>query len=179
MASKTLLIIAVVIVAAAVCVAGAFIVLSKNDDNKKDDNKNDDKKETTYSFYIDYGSYETATVANGWFSAEGSSAYDGFCNAMDAKGITYEVSTTGFINEINGVEPIFDFEAPISYSWSQFAWKGNASGDWEEMSTGITEASSSQIIFYFGIAGWETEGFTTDFVPNKAVVTQEGGPFAS
>jgi|GEM_PF-1493113 len=175
MVKKTVLIIAAVAVVVVVCAAAVFIVLSK--DNNKDNNDADE--ENTYWFFIDYGSYETVVVANGWFSAKGSDALDGFRNAMDANGISYDVSTTGFINEINGVEPIFDMTAPVSYSWSQFAWKGNASGDWEEMNTGINEASSTQIIFYFGIAAWETVNFTTDFEPDKSVVTQEGGPFAA
>ncbi|MCL2148589.1 MAG: hypothetical protein FWH47_04555 [Methanomassiliicoccaceae archaeon] len=174
MAKKAVVIVAVVLVVVVVA-AAAFFMLSNNSD--------DNSKKNTYWYYIDYGDYETSTVANGWISGEGNNAYEGICSALDGLGITFDIPDSGlmegFIIEINGVEP--DWSA-TGDSWSQFVWTGGTdssiSDGWEEMGTGITGVTTSQNIFYFGVTEFDSVTYEPTLDPNTTTGWQDGGPFA-
>ena len=90
MAKSNLLIIAAVAVVAVVIGASAVAVLSGNNGDNRD----------TYYFYLS----SDDTSIQGWHSAQGDNAADGFANAMKKDNIKFEISQYGYVNAIGSVE---------------------------------------------------------------------------
>ncbi len=86
MDSKILIVVAVVAVVAIAAGAG-YVVMSDNDDDGTD-----------YYFYLYFSG---SSANNGWYTGVGDDAAEGFENAMDDAGFTYELSS-GYPTLING-----------------------------------------------------------------------------
>ncbi|MDR1954726.1 MAG: hypothetical protein LBP82_02085 [Candidatus Methanoplasma sp.] len=181
---NTVLFLIVGIVVVAVAAVAIYHVFNNGNSDVDDGGSVDDG--TTYWFYLDYSIYETSTIKNGWISGKGGNALEGLFTALKDKEIPYEIPTSGgaagFITSINEVDPIWDMTAPAAYSWSQFIWAEDSfdvslSG-WEEMDVSIAGVTTSQNIFYLGVAQWDTSSFTCLFDPNTLTGWQTGGPSA-
>ncbi len=63
------------------------------------DNNNDTNTDETYWFYLYLGDNHAKT---GWYSASADNSTDAFKKAMDGANISYEVSSYGYIGNIDG-----------------------------------------------------------------------------
>lgn len=57
----------------------------------------------TFSFYLDFDGYEQ------WYSGTGADVKEAFANAMNTAGIEFDISDSGWINSIAGIEPAADY----------------------------------------------------------------------
>ena len=163
MAGKIIIAVIAVVVVALVGVA-VFVAINANND------KGDD---TTYWFFVDYGTFEDSNRVSQWYSTtEGSNASEALKKALHTAGIIYEIDDNWIIS-IQDVEPIWTLTGDSWYTWP---WK-EVDSTWEAQTLGLSEAGKT--IFYVAITGsGPAPDYTLTFDPNAVSYWKNAGPFA-
>ncbi|MDY5872124.1 MAG: hypothetical protein SPJ57_02710 [Candidatus Methanomethylophilaceae archaeon] len=139
-------IIAICVVAVLAVAGGAagFIILNNND--------NGDPSGETYWYYIYFGDGEKN---NGWYSATGNDATDGFKKAMDAAGFTYSKSKLGYIGEINDVSGSWWHGAYVYSDYSKEAQNNSVGSAVKDVTNVLLSANG-----WIQNSGYSAEGVT-------------------
>ena len=136
----------------------------------------------TYHFYIDFGD-GTTTCENGWISADGYSVLEALLAALDEEGITYTISSTGWISSIGGVSTtgwgpsdyMPDSNIEFGTSWMSWFWSSTNAYSWSAWreTPGLDVTLGTILYIGYTTAYYDEDNFTTwcDLDPNESGVT--------
>ncbi len=98
----------------------------------------------TFSFYLDFDGYQQ------WYSGNGSDVRAAFADAMNSAGIQYDISDTGWINSIAGIQPAADYSTGFGiYTYTSSSVENPYAGYFGS-STVLYEVTGNIIYLSFG-----------------------------